>query len=67
MKDPDGEVVQIAREQMRELVQANTDMVDIPVTYEDEQGVTHNYVVSFKREQGGDSWKAFDITERGRE
>ena len=66
MKDPDGEIVQRARERMRELVQANTDMVDIPVTYEDEQGVSHNYVVSFKRE-AGDSWKAFDITESGTE
>jgi allophanate hydrolase subunit 1 len=67
MKDPDGEIVAKARERMRELVQANTDMVDIPVTYQDEQGLLHNYLVSFKREPGGDSWKAFDIADRGSE
>ena len=65
MRNPEDEIVAKARDRMRELVQANNDMVDIPVTYEDEQGLVHNYVVSFKKESGGEAWKAFDIVDVG--
>ena len=62
MKRPDGEIVDKARDQIRGHVGVNTDMIEISVDLEDKKGLTHTYLVSFRRENE-ETWKAFDITE----
>ena len=39
------------------------DIVDIAVDFEDEAGLKHAYVVSFKRDPFAVEWRVFDVTE----
>lgn len=63
MKHPDGEIIEKAREEIIGRVEVDTDMIEITVDMEGEKGKMHTYLVSFKREKDGESWKAFDIAE----
>lgn len=62
MKYPDHEIIAKARNKITGQEQVENNILDIAVDFEDEQQLTHSFVVSFKRE-AGKGWVAFDITE----
>jgi hypothetical protein len=62
MKYPDKEIIEKARMQIG-LEEVLDDIIDIPVDFEDREGLKHSYVVSFKRDPFAQDWKPFDITE----
>lgn len=62
MKYPDEEIIEKARTQIG-LEDVLDDIIDIAVDFEDEEGMRHSYVVSFKRDPFLEAWRAFDITE----
>ena len=63
MKYPDGEIIEKARSQITGQEELIGDTIDIAVDFRDEQGLTHSYVVSFKRDPYAEAWRAFDITD----
>ena len=62
MKYPEEEIIEKARSLIG-LEEVLDDIVDIAVDFEDETGLKHAYVVSFKRDPFAVEWKAFDVTE----
>jgi hypothetical protein len=62
MKYPKEQIIEKARHKITERAQVIDNAIDIAVDFEDDEKLTHSYVVSFRRE-AGEEWKAFDITE----
>jgi hypothetical protein len=62
MKYTDHEIIAKARNKIIGQEHVEDKTLDIAVDFEDEQQLTHSFVVSFKRE-AGKGWVAFDITE----
>ena len=62
MKYKDEEIIERARTQIG-LEEVLEDIIDIAVDFEDEAGLRHSYVVSFKRDPFAGEWRVFDVTE----
>jgi hypothetical protein len=62
MKHAEEEIIEKAR-LLIGLEEVLDDIIDIAVDFEDEAGLKHSYVVSFKRDPFAVDWRAFDVTE----